>query len=137
MYGANDRYVLRIGLDSTPSGNNLQFYQMSVKSFFNTSNITNGTYDGSDQAVTLLTGTEVIRNKVVKLLYFKQIGNINVSFYPANATGGFDLGLTLIKVEAGSGFIYSPSSGASPLSPIMDKVFNNETNLTDTVYNIS
>ena len=99
--------------------------------------ITNGTYDGSDQAVTLLTGTEVIRNKVVKLLYFKQIGNINVSFYPANATGGFDLGLTLIKVEAGSGFIYSPSSGASPLSPIMDKVFNNETNLTDTVYNIS
>lgn len=90
----------------------MQYYQVVVKAYFNTSTITNGTSDGSAQARTLFQGTEVIRNKVVKLLYFKDKGSVNISFYPNYSSGSFDLTLSLWRVAAGTGSIYAPIGSA-------------------------
>jgi len=70
--GANDRYYLKIGLEPSPTASaNVQYFQFVVTSFFNTTNITNGTADGSSSSRTLFRGTEVIRNTVVKVIYIK------------------------------------------------------------------
>ena len=54
----NQRYHLRIGYDPSPTnGGNLQYFQVVVNSFYNQTNITNGTTDGSSKARTLFKGT--------------------------------------------------------------------------------
>jgi len=112
--GSNTKYMLRIGLATSPTDNgNLQYYQVVVKAYFNTSTITSGTSDGSAQARTLFQGTEVIRNKVVKLLYFKDKGSVNISFYPAVNGTTFDVTLALWRVAAGTGSIYAPATGVT------------------------
>jgi hypothetical protein len=114
----------------------LQYYQVVVSSYFNTTNITNGTSDGSAQSRILFKGTEVIRDKVIKLLYFKDKGKVNISFYPAVSGGIFDLNLALSQVAAGTGSIYSAVPTTNFLVPTTAKVLNNVTNLTDSIYDI-
>lgn len=109
-----------------------------MTSFFNTSNITNGTSSGSDQARTLFKGTEVLRDKVIKLLYFKDKGNVNISYYnPVNAT--FTMTINLWSVSAGTGSIYAPINSSSFLTPNVNitNLLNNVTNLTDTAFSVT
>lgn len=123
--------MLRIGSLNTPSSTNniIQYYQVTVASYFNTSNITNGSTDGSAQARVLLQATEVIRDRVVKLLYIKDAGNVTIGFFP-NSGSGFDVALTLTPLStttpAPTGSIYAFGSALTGTT----KANNPNNNLT-------
>ena len=133
--GANERYRLRIGFDPSPTNaGHLQYYQVVVNTFFNQTNITNGTTDGSSQARTLFKGTQVIRDRVVKLIYIKQKGNYNISFYPKYDAVSNDVYVSINSVALGTGSIYT--SAAAALTATSTNAENSVTKMTDKVYDI-